>query len=132
MRIFVIGASRNRLWIRTLIESLQMRGHIVFDWTRHGGWDDPDYDPSQVAQDDLAELLTSDGALWVLDDTPSHGAPFEAGVCWARDIPLVVFWRDGVKHQHLIYGHDIAGFRCFTQAVRNLESFIRERQSAAS
>lgn len=111
MRLFLAGPGASRHILGPIIRDvLPAHGHESYDWTSGPGWDNPQaFDPREVARKDLEEVRLSDALIWYIDDTPSHGAPFEAGYAIASGIPVIYWFANGSRRceslHNLIYVH---------------------------
>jgi hypothetical protein len=98
LRLFIAGASSQRMVVREVIDSVIEMGHdITYDWTRAPEWDlDRELEPSEAAMISRVNrkgVRDADGVIWVNDgDHPSKGAHYEAGLAEGLGIPLEIMW----------------------------------------
>jgi nucleoside 2-deoxyribosyltransferase len=126
LRLFIAGASSQRLAVREVIDACTALGHTVtYDWTRAPEWEQ-DFPLTRLqsiaaAEANMAGVRECWALIWVVDrDHPSHGAPFEAGVAWASGKPVVALWSgDLAAMDYWIYAAGAMG-----HAVHNVRSAI--------
>lgn len=106
MKIFVAASSQDRGFAGLIIEALNMLGHLVHDWTKDPGYDDPEkLDQEASALGDLAAVADAEGLIWILTEAPSTGAPLEVGYAHREGLPIVVLCPGGPPRAVDIYPH---------------------------
>lgn len=91
-RVYVAGGSSERLTVvRPIVDRLIDAGvTITHDWTRCEGYENPDYDNSKAAANDLRGCRMAD-LVWVMvPEQRSEGQAVELGYSLALGIPLII------------------------------------------
>ena len=89
MNVYVAAKFEEKDLAKRAMEKLCQAGHVItYNWTLHDDTDDPE-ELAREARNDAAGVLSAD-LLVFFPHEQSKGGWFEAGIAWAKGIPIFI------------------------------------------